>query len=44
MIRQELSVRQLERRKPARHLANEGDTAGIEIEEPRCHETPDDQD
>lgn len=44
MIRQQLTLRQLGRREPPGHLANEGDTAGIEIEDPRCHETPDDQD
>ena len=44
MIRQQLSVRQLERREPPRHLTNEGDTAGIEIQQPRCREPPDDQD
>jgi hypothetical protein len=42
MIRQELTLRQLGRREPSRHLANEGDTAGIEIKDPRCHEAPDD--
>ena len=43
MINQQLSVRQLERREPSGHLADEGHPAGTEIQQPRCREPPDDQ-